>query len=274
MRIRSIKPEFWRSDDVDRLDWHTRLLFIGLWSYVDDNGVGRDRESDIAADLFSADLSRDPRDTLARVADGLQRLAEGGQISRYEVDGRQYLHVAAWDRHQKIDRPAKPRYPLPTSKDATPRDTLATPSRDLRDSLDAGAGEQGNRGTGEQGKTTTAPRERGRRIPDDFAITDEMRQWATDNGFGHLDLDHITDEFRDYWSAEAGSRAAKLDWIKTWHNRVREVSKRTPSNVRAIRGSGDRAGMVKWAEVRPGQWQECHPEGFYMGCKTEWRPAR
>ena len=63
MRIRSIKPEFWRSDDIDCLDWPTRLLFIGLWSYVDDNGVGRDRESDIAADLFSGDLSRDPRDT-------------------------------------------------------------------------------------------------------------------------------------------------------------------------------------------------------------------
>ena len=43
MRIRSIKPDFWRSDDLDRLDWHTRLVYIGLWSYVDDNGVGREK---------------------------------------------------------------------------------------------------------------------------------------------------------------------------------------------------------------------------------------
>ena len=41
MRIRSIKPEFWTSDDVAQHDWNTRLLFIGLWSYVDDNGVTR-----------------------------------------------------------------------------------------------------------------------------------------------------------------------------------------------------------------------------------------
>ena len=40
MRIRTIKPEFWRSDDITALGWATRLLFIGLWSYVDDNGVG------------------------------------------------------------------------------------------------------------------------------------------------------------------------------------------------------------------------------------------
>ena len=48
MRIRSIKPEFWRSDDVNSMCIEDRLLFIGLWSYVDDNGVGIDRHSDIA----------------------------------------------------------------------------------------------------------------------------------------------------------------------------------------------------------------------------------
>jgi hypothetical protein len=74
----------------------------------------------------------------------------------------------------------------------------------------------------------TAPRKRGRRIPDDFAVTDEMRQWAVDNGFGHLDLDKITAEFRDYWAAESGARAVKLDWTKTWHNRVRAVAERSP----------------------------------------------
>ena len=42
MRIRSIRPEFWASEDVAAMDWHTRLVYIGLWSYVDDNGVGRD----------------------------------------------------------------------------------------------------------------------------------------------------------------------------------------------------------------------------------------
>ena len=33
MRIRSIKPEFWRSDDITALSLEDRLLFIGLWSY-------------------------------------------------------------------------------------------------------------------------------------------------------------------------------------------------------------------------------------------------
>lgn len=147
MRIRSIKPEFWRSDDIDQLSWGERLLFIGLWSYVDDNGVGRDRESDIVADLFSGDLSRDPRDTLAKVSGGLQKLAEAGLIARYTVDGRPFLFITGWVKHQRIDKPAKGRYPLPTSEDATPRETLARVSREPREGLAPGTEEQRNRGT-------------------------------------------------------------------------------------------------------------------------------
>lgn len=94
------------------------------------------------------------------------------------------------------------------------------------------------------GENITAPRKRGRRIPDDFAVTDDMRRWALDNGFGHLDLDRITDEFRDYWAAEAGGKSVKIDWVKTWHNRIRAVADRTPANVRPIRR--DSSGQRTW----------------------------
>ena len=55
MRIRSIRPEFWRSASIARLSIEDRLLFIGLWSYVDDNGVGRDNAAIITAELFALD---------------------------------------------------------------------------------------------------------------------------------------------------------------------------------------------------------------------------
>lgn len=154
MRIRSIKPEFWTSEDVAALDIPTRLLFIGLWSYVDDNGVGRDVEKLIAASLFP--LEEDPRESVARVSRGLATLAEAGLIARYAVDDYPYLHVTAWDRHQRIDKPAKPRYPLPTCEDAHPRETVARPSRGSR-SWSSGAVEQGNRGTGSSGEDSSSP---------------------------------------------------------------------------------------------------------------------
>jgi hypothetical protein len=157
VRIRSIKPDFWRSQDISSLEWHERFLFIGLWSYVDDNGVGLDRLSLIATDLFPDDVERDPSEIFARVSRGLERLETAGRIARYTIDGRQFLAIVNWAKHQKIDRPNKPRYPLPTSKNAMTREGLASVSRGLRESPSPGTGEQGNRGTGEQEEKAPPP---------------------------------------------------------------------------------------------------------------------
>ncbi len=155
MRIRSIKPEFWRSDDITGLSREDRLLFVGLWSYVDDNGVGLDDFRAIAADLFA--LEDDQKEVRDFVREGLATLSRALLVARYEVAGRRYLFVRTWDSHQRIDRPSKPRHPRPepgwtppTSDDDPNTSHLREVSRHTRDSLDAGAGEQGNRGTGEQ----------------------------------------------------------------------------------------------------------------------------
>ena len=165
MRIRSIKPEFWRSKDISGLPPEDRLLFIGLWSYVDDNGVGRGELSDIVADLFADDMFKDPRETVARVSRGLARLSEGGLIHLYEVENRPYLSVCSWSRHQRIDKPAKARYP---QYDADSRDCRETVAR-VSEIVAPGTGEQGNRGTGEQGNrgTDSAPTVRQRSAPRD-----------------------------------------------------------------------------------------------------------
>lgn len=156
MRIRSIKPEFWRSDDITELSIEDRLLFIGLWSYVDDNGVGKDKLASIAADLFAGDIEADPHGTFARVSRGLRNLASVGRISRYTVENSPYLHITNWEKHQRVDRPNKPRYPLPTSDDAEPREDHAEPSRQSREAPSSGTGEQGNSGTGEQSSSSAA----------------------------------------------------------------------------------------------------------------------
>ena len=178
MRIRSIKPEFWTSEDIAALDWPTRLLFIGLWSYVDDNGVGRDNAKLIKADLFP--LEDDPRETLATVSRGLQALCDGGQITRYTHAGRAYLYINAWEDHQRIDRPNKPRYPLPSDSESVIRETLASVSRDPREDSATGAGEQGNRGTGEQGRTTSSDKS-----------------------------DHVDNRFEEFWDAYSNKLGRK-----------------------------------------------------------------
>jgi len=152
MRIRSIKPEFWRSSDISKLSIEDRLLFVGLWSYVDDNGVGLDKLSAITADLFADDLERDAPETFARVSRGLQNLSATARIIRYEVDGTNYLSITNWGRHQRIDKPGKPRFPRPDAENAEIRDGLAR----VFEKVAPGTGEQGNRGTGEQSSSSDA----------------------------------------------------------------------------------------------------------------------
>ena len=158
MRIRSIKPEFWSSPDIAALSDSDRLLFIGLWSYVDDHGRGRDDIALIVAALYPHDMVANPLDTVAKVRDGLARLSEADLILRYTVASRTYLLVTGWSKHQRVDKPKASRIPAPEDGDATTfpqndanretvatiRDTVATP----RDTLAPGTGEQGNRGTG------------------------------------------------------------------------------------------------------------------------------
>ncbi len=157
MRIRSIKPEFWRSQDVSRLDVEDRLLFIGLWSYVDDNGVGEDRVPMIAADLFADDIQRDPGETFARVSRGLARLSEGGQIVRYTVRNRDYFEVLRWKDHQRIDKPGKARLPHHDAEGSTIREH----SGESRETLAPGTGNReqgtGNEGAEDQGGASATP---------------------------------------------------------------------------------------------------------------------
>lgn len=166
MRIRSVKPEFWRSESITRLPRDVRLLFIGLWSYVDDNGVGVDDYRQIAADLFA--LEDDLSEVRNYVREGLATLARELLLTRYEINGKRYLHITTWDKHQRIDKPNKERYPKPDHEDAVPTsdnapvvESIARPSRHSRETPAPGTEEQRNRGTEERlasnGGTSPAP---------------------------------------------------------------------------------------------------------------------
>lgn len=166
MRIRSIKPEFWRDETIVSLPISARLTFIGLWSYVDDNGVGDARLSSIVADLYAHDLSCNLQETLRSVSGDLQQLQNAGLIVMYTDPNqarRELVFIRNWDKHQVVNRPSKGHsYPLPPAEMLDQADTHAncmSVSRDTPETLSAGAGEQGSRGTGEQ---TTTARERAR----------------------------------------------------------------------------------------------------------------
>lgn len=94
-RIRSIKPGFFRNEELCSLSsWH-RLCFAGLWLQADKAGRMEDRPKRLKADIF-------PYDDLD--FEGLlQDLAERGFIIRYLVDGKRYICIPedSWSKHQR-----------------------------------------------------------------------------------------------------------------------------------------------------------------------------
>ena len=55
---------------------------------------------------------------------------------------------------------------------------------------------------------------RGTRIPDDFAPSPALIQYARDQGV--VDTARMLDDFCDFWRSKAGKDAVKMDWAATW----------------------------------------------------------
>ena len=105
-RIRTIKPEFPHSESIGKLSREARLLFIQLWTIVDDAGRSRAASRMLASLLYPFD-----EDAGGLIEGWLAELEQGNLIIRYEVDGSKYLEIVKWLKHQKIDHPSKSRFP-------------------------------------------------------------------------------------------------------------------------------------------------------------------
>ncbi|MER7953887.1 hypothetical protein [Streptomyces sp. NPDC096030] len=201
-RIRSIKPEFFTSLTIADLRLSARLQFIGLWTYVDDNGVGLADPRLIRAAIWP--LEEDP-EVLQRTREDLQSLHAARLVTLYEASGKALLTVNNWSEHQKVSHPRKPRYPRPedvrqrqeppTDLDSceppedsgeAPEDFQRTPES-LRPEQGAGSREQG------AGKKTPSP---------------------PSGTSGSGEPGPVFDEFWTLYPRKAGKSEAAKAWVK------------------------------------------------------------
>jgi len=61
---------------------------------------------------------------------------------------------------------------------------------------------------------------KGSRLSADWVLPSDWEEWAKQER-PDLNLRSVGEQFRDYWSAKAGSGSTKLDWQATWRNWVR-----------------------------------------------------
>ena len=106
-KIRTIKPDFYTSEQVAECSIRARYLFIGLWVFSDDSGIHPASPRRLKMEIFPADdITADDIDI------AVTELIAAGLLTPYEVDGTKYLQVNGFDEHQKITRPYY-KHPLP-----------------------------------------------------------------------------------------------------------------------------------------------------------------
>jgi hypothetical protein len=152
-RIRTIKPEFFRSPSTAKVDFDVRIFYQALWCWADDFGIGETNINGLLGFAFPDDDEISAQDLRRFCAD----VAQHFQIVFYTVRERHYYAITNWDEHQKTERRTERRKnPPPDDPDATPdlrfqpraesapespRKNGANPRENV-----AGTGEQGNRG--------------------------------------------------------------------------------------------------------------------------------
>ncbi|MGP1666528.1 MAG: hypothetical protein ACTS5I_11580 [Rhodanobacter sp.] len=70
------------------------------------------------------------------------------------------------------------------------------------------------------GPQAEKPKRNGSRLPEDWTLPDDWRQWARINfvAVSPETVQFEADKFSAYWRAKAGKQATKLNWRLTWEN--------------------------------------------------------
>lgn len=127
-RIRSIHPQACTSEKLARASAEAERCYWRLQTHCDDEGRAEDHPRLVWAALFPLHENVGPDD----VDRWLDELHAAALIVRYEVEGKRYLSVNAWDDFQHPQRPKRSTIPAPSgTRTRHVRDDSATPTTDL-----------------------------------------------------------------------------------------------------------------------------------------------
>jgi hypothetical protein len=220
-RIRTIKPEFWLSEDMASATREARLLAIALLNYVDREGRCEDRPARIKAALFPYETDRD-----FDIESNLSELASPkvDYLVRYEVGGKKYLQIKNFLKHQRPNvnesASAHPEAPLHENDRASTK--MISKSRDA--SIVHSLTPEIHSHTPELPPVVEKPPKPKKGVarpwPEDLTLTPEMREYARRGGVGDPDK-----EFRDWRNYCDSHGKTYIDWSAAWRTRIDNAPK-------------------------------------------------
>lgn len=209
-RIRTIKPDFFRDEELQDLEaanpgCYTMLVYAGLWGHCDKNGTFEYRPRQLKLDIlpfipFNMDQA-------------LELLSGAGFICPFEADGKKYAHIPEFTKHQRIngkEAQEEAKYPefVPGKQRGSNGEAVEITGRE-------GKGREGNTSPGSI--PVKSPRAKRSGIPENFCVSEANREWASKNGVADL-LPAYLDYFRDYAKSNGKTYA---DWDAAFRNCVK-----------------------------------------------------
>lgn len=211
MPNRILREGILTSERVNALNWEAEVFYRRLMSVVDDFGRYYAHPALLRAALYPLKLDTVRDANLER----LLALVEQARLVRvYEVAGKRFLELL--DFRQQV-RAKESRYPPPPS-DCAAHATQTLSKREASAHLGVSVFGDGDEGGSAHKRARPPPKVP---LPAEFAISDRVRAWAAQHGFGQLD-EHL-DAFRRKCAAHgyayrdhdaAFMEAIREDWAK------------------------------------------------------------
>jgi hypothetical protein len=220
-RSRNIKPAFFLNEELSEISPLGRLAFIAMWTIADFKGCLELKPKRLKLQTLPYDD--------CDIEDICKSLNKSGLILIYSVQGQRYIKIKNFEKHQnphKNEKDAGSEIPdyeenhieiNELSKDGTTSDLIGTNRADslllIPDSL-----KPISSSLIAESEIRAKALKATKKCPDDFLITDQMRDWAISEGLS-IDLDLETKVFKDHTFT-----SAKSDWLATWRNWMRKAS--------------------------------------------------
>lgn len=242
-RIRSVHPGLFTDEAFASVSPAAQVLVIGIWTEADDFGAFEWKPVTLKMRIMPAHNV----DVVALLAE----LEAANMVRRYEHEGRQYGAVRNFCRYQRPKKPKSVHFmpsefrtyvaseargseppeddppPVPPKSEPPGLEAAEVPKKTEKSpQMEDGGGRKEER-TPPLASLAPLPRPpdpRGSRLPDDWALSDAVREWSIAEARAPPDLiEREVAKFRDYWRAKAGKDGRKSDWNAAWRNWLRKA---------------------------------------------------
>ena len=249
MPNRILKESICTSDNIEMLSAFQETVFYRLIVTVDDFGRYDARPKILASRLFPL---KDIRTT--QIEEALRALTSAELVTLYEVDGKPFLQMNTWDKHQ-IKRATKSKYPGPD--DGTCTELKSFDSDCIQ--MNADSSDTRKRETRNDKRESRESNARAARFTP--PTVDEVAAYATEKGYTGFNAER----FCDFYASKGWKvgREGMKDWraaVRGWASRDKERPQATSSMQNPALNYDQRSGDDFNAEITDDWMQEYLPK--------------